>query len=340
MNQTILNQLAMVRLDVTIWGGRARLNRSDLQDSRNLPPQAMATLGSKKLFDPTQLRVFNTLKARAVRFLDCNGTRFLGGWATDEDKLGTINTELENVRQEFNQAVAAFLLGYESGVQEWAANFPEYERILLQAVPSLHAMTRKFGFAWQTFKVTPVAQDTEGNNLTDVIDDLNNTAMQEVADMIKDIYEQTFKGRTTITRKQFRPFNNLMSKLQSLSFIDPQYSGLHDLLNGLVTGYADRCDDPTFVSALSALLVAMSNVDGIKAIVEPFANGQVGINGSLDAAVFMTMPEPVMTDPVVDGMEPVDMPLIELPVFDEQSASVPVTDLPPVENTLDDGGLW
>lgn len=330
MNTRVIDKLAMVRLDVSIWGARARLNRSDLKDTSALPPQAMATLGSKKLFDPTQLRVFNTLKAKAVRLLDVNGTRFLGGWATDEDKLSGINLDLEDIAVEFREAADKFFDGYEDGVKEWAINFPGYEQVLLNAVPSLNALKRKFNFAWQTFKITPIESTSYGNDLNDVICNLDRTAMQEVADMIQDIYENTFKGKDTVTRKQFRPFNALFNKLQALSFIHPYFNGLENLLRTIVNGYKDQCNDPRFVAALTALLAALSTVDGLERVVEPYNMGQVTATDTL--LLFDTVsPAPVAEAPAEDDFD----------IFSDDEPETPAPEVSQTDdNMLDNGGLW
>jgi len=62
---TVLKQLTALRLDVTIWSARKKLTAADF-GGQTLPPEKLASLGSKKVCDP-DLRVFATLKARAVR---------------------------------------------------------------------------------------------------------------------------------------------------------------------------------------------------------------------------------------------------------------------------------
>lgn len=332
-NARIIDKLAMVCLDVSIWGARARLNRSDLKDTSSLPPKAMATLGSKKLFDPTKLRVFNTLKASAVRVLDRHGTRFLGGWATDVDKLNTIEHELENIAADFRIKADKFFDGYEDGVKDWAINFPGYEHVLLNAVPSLNALKRKFNFSWQTFKITPIESIYGGNDLNNVIDSLDRTALQEVAAVIKDIYENTFKGKTTVTRKQFRPFNALFDKLQALSFIHPYFDGLKSLLQTIVNGYKDQCNDPRFVAVFTALLASMSTVDGVKAVVEPYNMGQITATDTL-MSFDIVPPAPAAETLPEDGFD----------VFSDDADDTPAPLVPPVQtaddNMLDNGGLW
>lgn len=77
---TVLKQLTALRLDVNIWSARKKLTPADF-GTLDLPPEKLASLGSKKVCNPEDLRVFATLKARAISLLDRHGIRFLGGCA-------------------------------------------------------------------------------------------------------------------------------------------------------------------------------------------------------------------------------------------------------------------
>ncbi len=67
----ILDRLLVVKLDATIWGGRKKLHKEDLilGDGSILPPEDLASLGSKKIADPMELAVFNRLKKEAESVL-------------------------------------------------------------------------------------------------------------------------------------------------------------------------------------------------------------------------------------------------------------------------------
>jgi len=81
----VLDNLMALNLDVKIWTTHKKLPPADLGGAE-LPPEELASLGSKKIGDPKELRIFGTLKACAVNLLDRTGVRFLGGWGIPEDK--------------------------------------------------------------------------------------------------------------------------------------------------------------------------------------------------------------------------------------------------------------
>lgn len=74
-----------------------------------LPPEDLASLGSKRIANPNSLKVFSTLKARAFNFLDRHGIRFMSGWAIPEDKAGDSIKELICIRDDFLKEKNAFL---------------------------------------------------------------------------------------------------------------------------------------------------------------------------------------------------------------------------------------
>lgn len=282
--QTI-DKLAMLRLEVSIWSARARLTTADLKDPSAMPPQAMATLGTKRLFDPTKMRIFNAIKARATTLLDRNGARFIGGWATDIDKLQNIENELTTLANEFNTKVNEFFATYDTDIDAWVAQFPEYERVLRNAVPTKAQLQRKFCFNWQTFQITPTMTYAEANNTNDAIAALDNTAMEEVAKVISDIYNETFLGKEKVGKKSFRPFRFLSSKLQALAFIHPYFSSLDALLSGVINGYQDKCDDPNMCATFKALLASLTTADGVRAIVQPFMDNNQTTDELMDGFI-------------------------------------------------------
>ena len=79
----ILERVVLVKVEANIYGARKKLKKEDLvlADGSKLPPEDLASLGSKRLLDPEQLTVFNRLKKEAERICLRVGTRFLGGFA-------------------------------------------------------------------------------------------------------------------------------------------------------------------------------------------------------------------------------------------------------------------
>lgn len=345
----MIDKLAMVRLDISIWSARARLNASDLKDTSVLPPSAMVSLGTKRLFDPTKLRVFGALKQQAIRTLDCYGTRFLGGWATDVNKLAEIEPKLVEIGGKFHNSVQDFFAGYDAGINEWVAKFPAYESVLRHAVPTKGQLQKKFSFDWQTFQISPVGDDAFlHNNTKDAISNLNTDALNDVADIIAGIYERSFKDKTTVQKVAFNQFGALSTKLKSLAFIYPYFNDLDNLLSGIVAGYSTKHNDPAFIETFKRLIASISTADGLTKLIEPFAKSGKSQEDILnDMAMLDVQASQAVDDSAETKQE--NEPLIDslLAAGEEaladavRSASNNVVDAKiQSEETLDSGGLW
>ncbi len=94
----VLDNLLALNLNVNLWSARKKMVLEDFGGAE-LPPEDLASLGSKRIADPNSLKVFVTLKARAFNYLDRHGIRFMSGWAIPEDKAGDIIKELNCVRE-------------------------------------------------------------------------------------------------------------------------------------------------------------------------------------------------------------------------------------------------
>lgn len=122
---TVLDHLLVVNLDIHIWTARKKLVPLDLGGAE-LPPEDLASLGSKRVCNPEDLRSFTTLKARAVSVLERSGIRFLSGWAVPDTRIDDIMRELAVIRDEFNAAKESFLQRYEQSVRDWIARHPQW----------------------------------------------------------------------------------------------------------------------------------------------------------------------------------------------------------------------
>ena len=114
----VLDNLLALNLNVNLWSARKKMALEDFGGAE-LPPEDLASLGSKRIADPNSLKVFSTLKARAFNYLDRHGIRFMSGWAIPEDKAGDIIKELIGIRDEFLKEKDAFLADYDQSIENW-----------------------------------------------------------------------------------------------------------------------------------------------------------------------------------------------------------------------------
>ena len=115
---TVLKHLTILRLDVNIWSARKKLTPADF-GTLDLPPEKLASLGSKKVCNPEDLRIFSTLKARAIALLDRHGVRFLGGWGIPETCASRVIDGLDKIASDFITAKDEFLGRYDEAIRHW-----------------------------------------------------------------------------------------------------------------------------------------------------------------------------------------------------------------------------
>ncbi|MFV0420797.1 DUF3150 domain-containing protein [Oleidesulfovibrio sp.] len=238
-NMTILDNLVAINLSVTIWSARKKLTAEDFSggvSSDNLPPEELASLGSKRICNPADLRVFGALKSRATTLLDRNGVRFLGGWALPESCITSIQAELETIAVEFVREKEAFLNRYDDAVRDWIQNNPGWESIISNSVVSADYVRSRFGFGWQMFKVQPAAvrdaspESVVNAGLDDAVTSLGETLFGEVAKAATDAWQKSFVGKQEVTRKALSPLKTIHNKLAGLSFVEPRVAPVADLL--------------------------------------------------------------------------------------------------------------
>lgn len=237
---TVLKQLTALRLDVAIWSARKKLAPADF-GSLTLPPEKLASLGSKKVCNPEDLRVFATLKARAVSLLDRHGVRFLGGWAIPETSIRPVIDALDKIAADFHTAKDEFLSRYDDAIRQWIGTNPGWESLIAGSVVGVDTVRARLGFGWQMFKVVPPkARVDAGRPLLDAVAGLGSTLFAEVAKVADDAWHKTFAGKTEVTAKALSPLKGLRHKLAGLTFVEPRAAPMVDLIDAVLTRMPDK----------------------------------------------------------------------------------------------------
>ncbi len=228
---TVLDYLLVVNLDIHIWTARKKLVPLDLGGAE-LPPEDLASLGSKRVCNPEDLRSFTTLKARAVSLLERSGIRFLSGWAVPNARIDDIMRELAVIRDEFNAAKESFLQRYEQSVQDWIARHPQWGNIIAGSTVSQEYVRSRLDFRWQVFQVAqPKTMDCNMDNLKEDIDRLGGTLFDEIAKAAGEAWHRCYAGKTEITRKALSPLKAMYDKLMGLTFVEPRVAPVAELLD-------------------------------------------------------------------------------------------------------------
>lgn len=253
----VLAHSVIMSLDVSIWSGKAKLDRQELSDADSLPPEQMATLGSKKLFNPAKLRIFNAIKARATSALDAAGTKFLGGWLVPEHRFNAVRTAVDNAHGDFHKAVADFIINYQSDLDDWCRQFPEWEYNIRRAAPDTGELMRKFGFSWQAFSAAPLPADS---SLDSAVAALPAGIMADIAKDAASVLRENFPdGKDRYTIKALRAVVLLKDKIAGFGYVDCRFDDLaRELEHCTNRCYKFKCSDAA-IKALKRCLKAIAD---------------------------------------------------------------------------------
>ena len=236
--QLILDQVVLIKVDATIYGARKKLNKEDLvlADGSKLPPEDLASLGSKRLLDPNRLSVFNRLKKEAERICLRVGTRFLGGFIVPVAAAAQVTAKLDRIAGDLTQARAEFLDGYDAAVQDWMVKHPEFVGIIEKAIDSVALVATRLTFDYLVVSVALPEQlpKQEVERLESKLGSLSEQMFHEIAVDANLLVEQSLLGKEQVTRNALRPIRRIRDKLDGLSFLDhrvaPVVATIDDLL--------------------------------------------------------------------------------------------------------------
>lgn len=225
----VFKHLMVLNLDVNIWSARKKLSHSDFGGAK-LPPEELASLGSKKICNPEDLRIFGTLKSRAVNMLDRIGVRFLGGWGIPESLADAVIKDLKAIHDEFMDAKQQFLATYDQSIESWINQHPEWKDIIKNSTVDAGYVSRRIGFKWQLFQLVPPKKKFIHAGLKDEVSKLGHTLYSEIAKAAEDAWNKCYFGKDKVSHKAISPLRSIYEKLNGLSFVEPCAAPIANLL--------------------------------------------------------------------------------------------------------------
>ena len=335
----VLDSLLALNLDISLWSARKKLQAEDFGGA-TLPPEDLASLGSKKIADPENLRIFSILKSRTFNFLDRHGVRFMGGWAIPEAKADIIVHELMNIRDAFFDAKRDFLADYDRDIQAWISKHDAWGDIIRNSTVSSSYVDARIDFRWQLYKVAPIMQHSDNtvvleSGLAEEVTNLGNTLFAEIAKEAADIQKRVFTGRTEVTHKALSPLRTLHSKLVGLSFVEPHVMPAADIIKAAL----DRMPTKKGCIAGADLLLLQGVVSMLRDPDTLFEHAHKILAGDAPASVLADLSG---TSSVAEVAEVADIAPSQPDVQPEQSAPTvaPSPTHSPTPIAVPSFGLW
>lgn len=226
----IIDKLVIVHPSVNIWGGRKKLESSELGQDLNLPTE-LINLGSKRVVSKESLRPFETLKKKLHRTIAKYGVQLIGGYAVAEDRVDPLIEEIKKLEDEFAQLKSEFIVNFDQHVKEQTENYPGWAETLQAAATEIQpTLPDKFGFSFRAYKIVPPKDMEEGdlpgglnqNFVTD--DEFVMQATSEVAARADEIIVR-LSGHEELKQISLKAIRSLREKLINLSSLDRKLFG-------------------------------------------------------------------------------------------------------------------
>lgn len=267
------DKLMVVILDFRQWSGTTVLRESDIKVGTDgkLPPKAViAQLGQKNILDPKLLDRFNTIKARAVRFLQDNGVGFLGGYAVPIEKASEVVSVLDGFVEEYEHAKQDFMMSYDTLVDDWIRQNPDFAEELRAAKKSRAEVDQKIYAAYTAIRVQPIEENGQVDRFNQDVDGLADRLLKSVAQTAGKLSLGTLdkSGKSSAIRP-VPTLRKISSKLKGLSFLDEGVEPIIEMIDALLAKIpADgRIVGPLFWET-QAVVSVLADVQRMKAIAD------------------------------------------------------------------------
>jgi hypothetical protein len=227
MEQSVLNEkLTLVSFKFAQFCGYRHATRELIaQMGGNLPSCKAITEGSIKVFPPTGVKEFNTLRRSLVRFLQGLGVQALGSstcFAIPTTELHQVEAKVADLERKFQKAKDALDSNYENLFESHINNNKEAETIIRSLKVERSEAISKCHFGFNVFRVQAVARqnETEEQSVESMVRGLARRLYEEVATEMTKLHVSDSFTRLRVGQKSLAPIRACIIKMERMSFLD------------------------------------------------------------------------------------------------------------------------
>ena len=292
--------------EISLWGARKKLRVEDLKlaSGDELPPKDLASLGSKKIFNPKILAKFEALKKQAHTACSRVGVRFMGGYAVPETAADALAIELDAIGVKFEIEKTNFINTYQTELDAWIAKHPGWEQVIRASSISVAEVQGRIRYGWVPARITtPDEKNPESRLNQKMVKEAGGLAgslFREVSEMGGKVGDSLL-GKMRVNRRVLSSIRKIHGKLKGLSFLDKRVNPLITLIDETLDQMpGDAPIEGLALTALNGLVMTLSDIDRMKEY------GQAVLDGN-----------PVkMSFGVVTPQKPVE---VQMPAVNEQA---------------------
>lgn len=230
---SILRDVVVISLaETSLWTGRSKMTAEDLGLTEDqVPPEAVASLGSKRVIDAQSLKPLNKIRYLMRRTCREVGMRFLGGFAVATEESESAIRKLDELVVQGEAIKKVFLTQLDAKIASWHAANPRWKHIMSAGTPERERIGNKITFGYHAIMVYSPENPLVGKSLLGAVDMMGNTLVEEVVAEARDFVKRSLTdGRDQGSQKTVEPIRRLTKKIHSLRFIDPSLGAMAEVL--------------------------------------------------------------------------------------------------------------
>lgn len=293
--QTMQSHGALVMPNFSTYSGRKKLEAADLHlpAGTELPPEEVASLGSRKLVDQKVIRHLAQPRDKAHAACQKVGTKFRRGvYFVPKDKLDDLCAELDVQVAEHRTRAADFKTKVATLVDDFATEHPRWADAIRRGAPAGDELSLHADYLVLPFNTVDGHSDV---HLEASAAKLSSTLFDEIAADAKKFVDDAVKRPADdgLSQRALSPFRRICDKLEGLAFLDSRIRPIIDNIqkvlltmpsSGRIQGpeyvalwsLARMMTDPANLVTLSQLLpvVDQGYFDSRPVLVEPASPGK------------------------------------------------------------------
>ncbi|HIF9538181.1 TPA: DUF3150 domain-containing protein [Photobacterium damselae] len=278
----IIKKTALITLRFAKTSGRKKLQPNDLGLSESqLPPDQIASLGSKTTINPKSLNVFDKLKRRADRYCETIGVKLSAQtYAIPESKIVEVCTCLDSITNDYRAAVSDFVKHYDLMIDEWVSEItkenPAWGERIKNAASTSEMIKNKFYADYDIYQLnTEINTDAQALTLSKQGSSIATGLQKSVYSAIDEFMNNLTTGKVR-SSSAISTLEKIKDKVDSMAFINTKYLKVAQVIDSAkntlpATGYLNSDD----IVKVSGILHVINTPDLLKAVTADNENVEI-----------------------------------------------------------------
>lgn len=224
MNHNILNKVVVFTLDgIHLTTGKKTMTPDELRginsDSIVLPPEKIASLGSKQIIDPKQINRLRGYRTTAYALCAKYGVPFLSGYAVPSTLADELRNHLNDLKNDFYSFKTDFIDMISDNFLAWLdiKDDDEHSEVVKKLFESecidIKRLEEKLQFGFSSFNIAPYGEGEEEEKTNS----LKDAVLMDVAEKAYEIINRGTYNSNNVSQSTLNVIRDMQTKLLSLA---------------------------------------------------------------------------------------------------------------------------